>query len=230
LKAADAGNGDTERLTAIAQQLVQRHGIRTRTAITREQIPGGFRCIYPVLKAMEESGKLRRGYFVEGLGGIQFAAPGADDAIRHRPKTEESQPLVISATDPANAYGAALAWPKTSQEGTRLQRVSGAQVILYEGRLLGYLARSRRSLTTFLDREHVEWEQDCDRLARAVAESARKGPPLMVAKIDNQPPELSCFMAALKTAGFIPTSRGLVLREKSRTHIRHSVKWPEESA
>src|SRR5262249_18778961 len=72
----------TRRLHAVAQSLLDRHGIVTRGSVVAERVPGGFGALYPVLRAMEEAGQCRRGYFVEGLGAAQFALPGAVDRMR----------------------------------------------------------------------------------------------------------------------------------------------------
>src|SRR5690606_23088863 len=100
----------TQRVAALAQQLVERHGILTRDQLAREQIEGGFSAVYPVLKAMEESGRVRRGYFVEGQGGAQFAAAGADQLLREPAPSGPIRPLVLAATDPASAYGTSVPW------------------------------------------------------------------------------------------------------------------------
>src|SRR4029077_378417 len=98
-----AGGGTTRWIAAIAQQLLARHGVLTREALTIELIPGGFSSVYPVLRAMEESGRLRRGYFVAGLGATQFALPGAVDLLRSlRDEPDESEVVVLAAADPAN--------------------------------------------------------------------------------------------------------------------------------
>ena len=111
--AADAGPDATRRLHAVAEQLLDRHGVLTRGAVVAERVPGGFAGVYPVLKAMEEAGRCRRGYFVDGLGGAQFAVPGAVDRLRTLTEAPP-QPLtqVLAAGDPANPYGAALPWPE----------------------------------------------------------------------------------------------------------------------
>ncbi|MFF1796654.1 hypothetical protein ACFVXQ_20975, partial [Kitasatospora sp. NPDC058263] len=116
----------TVRATTQAQSLLDRHGLLTRGAVAAERIPGGFAGVYRVLAAMEERGRARRGYFVEGLGGAQFAMDGAADRLRSvsgrleraraaewpaGPAAEPPQVLVLAAADPANAYGAALPWP-----------------------------------------------------------------------------------------------------------------------
>ena len=104
---------ETERRTALAAQLLDRYGVLTREAVHAEGIAGGFAAVYEVLKAMEERGRVRRGYFAAGLGATQFALPGADERLRAlRLPPEESTTLILAATDPANAYGAALPWPE----------------------------------------------------------------------------------------------------------------------
>jgi ATP-dependent Lhr-like helicase len=119
----------TQWATAISQQLLSRHGVVTREAIGMENIPGGFSTLYPVLKAMEDAGKLRRGYFVAGLGATQFALPGAIDLLRSlRDTPDEVEVTQLSATDPANPYGATLKWPapgSTVRSGDKATHASG---------------------------------------------------------------------------------------------------------
>src|SRR5262249_20335150 len=98
--------------TALVQQLLSRYGVLTREAVMAESIAGGFDGCLPMLKAMEEAGRLRRGYFIAGLGAPQFALPGALDLLRSlKDGAEEPEVVVMAATDPANPYGAALKWP-----------------------------------------------------------------------------------------------------------------------
>ncbi|MCC2672834.1 MAG: associated domain protein, partial [Armatimonadetes bacterium] len=102
---------ETERLTARTRQLLERHGVLTREAVQSEGIEGGFSAIYPILRAMEEGGKIRRGYFVAGRGATQFGLPGAVDRLRAlREPPDEPTAVLLAATDPANPYGAALPW------------------------------------------------------------------------------------------------------------------------
>src|SRR5207237_6435235 len=111
-----AARASTAWAAATAQQLLARHGIVTREAVASENVAGGFGVIYPVLKALEENGRLRRGYFVAGLGATQFALPGALDLLRSmRDAPDDPEVAVLSATDPANPYGAALKWPAAKQ-------------------------------------------------------------------------------------------------------------------
>jgi len=143
------GPTPTERLAALAEQLLARSGIVTRDGVASEGIAGGFAALYPVLAALEEQGRIRRGYFVAGLGGSQFADPGALERLRmlRDAAPELPQAVVLGAADPANPYGAVLPWPK---EGARLARVAGAHVVLVDGALMVYLSREQRELRTFL--------------------------------------------------------------------------------
>jgi ATP-dependent Lhr-like helicase len=117
----------TRWIAAIAQQLLARHGVLTREALTTELIPGGFSVVYPVLKAMEEAGRLRRGYFVAGLGAAQFALPGAVDLLRGlRDAPHDTEVVVLSATDPASPYGATLKWPTFAAAAASVGKPEGA--------------------------------------------------------------------------------------------------------
>jgi ATP-dependent Lhr-like helicase len=110
-----AAQGTTKWAAALTQQLLARHGVLTREAVAAEAIPGGFGIVYPVLKGMEEHGRIRRGYFVAGLGATQFAMPGALDLLRSmRDQPDEAEVAVLAATDPANPYGATLKWPASA--------------------------------------------------------------------------------------------------------------------
>src|SRR5437870_8856995 len=102
----------TERGHATAVALLERHGVVTREAVMAENLPGGFSAVYPVLKAMEDAGRIRRGYFVAALGATQFATGGALDLLRSlRDENEQPETVMLAATDPANPYGAIVKWP-----------------------------------------------------------------------------------------------------------------------
>ena len=146
----------TESAHARALQLFERYGVLTREGALGEGAEGGFAGVYPVLKALEERGQVRRGYFVDGLGAAQFALPGAVDRLRaqrERPSRGDSadddgdEPgwSILAATDPGQPYGASLAWPDSAG---RPARATGAHVVLSEGRAVAYLERSGRSLLT----------------------------------------------------------------------------------
>jgi ATP-dependent Lhr-like helicase len=121
-------------------QLLDRHGVVTRESVLAEDVPGGFAGVYPVLRAMEETGAVRRGYFVAGLGGAQFALPGAIDRLRSvRDPAGDAVLTTLAAADPAQPYGAALPWP----EAAGGQRSAGAYVVL-DRRPAVFLERGRR--------------------------------------------------------------------------------------
>src|SRR5207237_8449200 len=136
---------------ALAELLLERQGIVTRDSVRGEGIPGGYGAVYGELRALETLGVCRRGYFVEGLGGAQFALSGAVERLRElRPKEgDEPQPLVLAAADPAQPYGAAVPWPRRA--GGRAARVAGAQVVLLGGEPALFVERGGRSLVPLRD-------------------------------------------------------------------------------
>jgi len=141
---------------AMAQQLLTRYGVVFRETAHAENLPGGFSAIYDVMKALEESGKIRRGYFAADLGATQFALPAAVDLLRSlRVQQEPERPemLQLAATDPANPYGALLRWPAPPDAGSSLTRSVGAQVILCDGELVAYLRRGNPNVQVFLPEE-----------------------------------------------------------------------------
>lgn len=208
-QAAEEGPTVTARQTAISAQLIERYGVLTREMLLREKIIGGFSGVYPVLKAMEEAGRIRRGYFVAGLGAAQFASPGADDQLRAvRTQLEQPVPtMVLASTDPANAYGNVLSWPETPKD-LRPERAAGAKVILWNGMLIGYLSRNGKHLMTFLP----EVEPDCSAATRelvtAVAAMGKPGESVILSRIDGRPPSQSTMLEPLKEAGFRSTNDG----------------------
>jgi ATP-dependent Lhr-like helicase len=210
---------ETSRRAALTRALLDRHGVLTREAVSAEGLEGGFTSIYDVLKAMEQSGRVRRGYFVAGLGATQFALPGADDRLRAcRDPQADPRAQVLAATDPANPYGAALPWPEDGREGARPQRAAGAQVILFEGRLLGYLGRTEKDLLTFLPDDFGATSRSAKALAQGLAslveEHAR--PTLILGRIDGDDPEKSPLGPHLTEAGFSPSSQGWFKRGATR--------------
>jgi ATP-dependent Lhr-like helicase len=207
----------TVRAHALALTLLERHGVLTRGAVAAERITGGFAAVYPVLRAMEEAGQARRGYFVEGLGGAQFALPGAVDRMRAlaEPKNNKSpeRALVLAAADPAQPYGAALPWPERPGEtpsSHRPGRKAGALTVLVDGSLVLYVERGGRTL--------LSWTDDPERLAPsaiALAAAVRDGAlgRLTVERADGERAGGdSPLTQALEAAGFRPTPRGLRLR------------------
>ncbi len=222
--ALDAGT-QTERRTALARQLLDRYGVLVREAAAAEGLAGGFGTVYPVLRALEEGGRVRRGWFVEGLGAAQFALPGAEDRLRaardRAPEASdaplESDTLLLAATDPAQPYGALVPWP-ARESGARPQRAAGALVLLREGRLLAWIGRSERTVLTFPDEHEPRRTQDLKALARALAslvdESGRRA--LLVQKLDGGAPSASPLAPYLEAEGFHASHDGLLRRAQPR--------------
>ncbi|MGQ0430782.1 MAG: DEAD/DEAH box helicase [Microthrixaceae bacterium] len=199
----------TQAAPARAVQLLERYGVLTREAALGEGAEGGFAGVYPVLKALEERGQVRRGYFVAGLGAAQFAVGGAVDRLRDRHDGNEGGPVVLAATDPAQPFGAALPWPST--EG-RPARAAGALVVLAAGEPLAYLERGGHRLVRFpaADDDH--------RWAGALADLVERGrfSSLELRTIDGasvaeSPPEVR---AALEAAGFQQAYKGWTRRPR----------------
>jgi len=214
--------GSTHTLQAhtLAMALLDRHGVLTRGAVAAERVTGGFSAVYPVLRAMEETGQCRRGYFIDGLGAAQFALPGAVDRMRAladrplgtAPDIKAERAVVLAAADPAQPYGAALPWPARPEEtagGHRPGRKAGALVVLSAGALALYVERGGKTL--------LSWTEDPEVLApaaAALATAVRGGAlgRLTVEKADGGGVYDSPLALALETAGFRPTPRGLRLR------------------
>jgi ATP-dependent Lhr-like helicase len=195
---------------ALAELLLERHGIVTRDGVRGEGIPGGYGAVYGELKALETLGLSRRGYFVEGLGGAQFALGGAVERLRElRPKDgEEAESLVLAAADPAQPYGAALPWPKRA--GARAARVAGAHVVLLGGEPALFVERGGRSLVPLREPEE-DWLREALRalVAHVKAGGAKR---LAVERFDGSPVADTEIMPLLLEAGFVAGPRRAVLR------------------
>jgi ATP-dependent Lhr-like helicase len=184
--------------------------VLTRGAVAAERVSGGFGAVYPVLRAMEEAGQCRRGYFIEGLGGAQFALPGAVDRMRGLGRGSSERTRVLPAADPAQPYGAALPWPSRSDDVThRPGRKAGALVVLVDGALVLYVERGGRTL--------LSWSSDPSVLeiaASALAVSVRDGAlgRMTVERADGAGVHDSPLAAALEAVGFRATPRGLRMR------------------
>jgi ATP-dependent Lhr-like helicase len=184
--------------------------VLTREGVASEGLAGGFSAVYPVLKAMEEAGQVRRGYFVAGLGATQFALPGADDRLRFsREPSEETRPArLLAATDPANPYGAALPWPDSA--AGRPERAAGARVVLLHGALIGFVTRGGKGLLTFLPDDAADHAHAAKALAEALAAADLHRRPV-IETIDGERAGQSPLRAALEAAGFRHSYDGLVL-------------------
>ena len=225
----------TLRAHAWAETLLARHGVVTRGAVEAEEIPGGFAAVYKVLAQMEDAGRCRRGYFVEGLGAAQFAAGNTVDRLRALDDTADDTVWpsgtdtptvrVVAATDPANPFGAALPWPEIATAGGdatdsardtvpagprhRPGRKAGALVVLVDGLCVLFVERGGRTVLVFDDRGAA-----VPLAAEALAESVRSGAvgPLTITTLGGETVHASRYSAVFRAAGFGITPKGLRIR------------------
>jgi ATP-dependent Lhr-like helicase len=218
----------TERSHALALQLLHRYGVLLRESVAAENVPGGFSAVYDVLKALEESGRIRRGYFVGGLGATQFALPAAVDLLRQlrtEPSQEKPEFVQLAATDPANPYGSILRWPELpvaeedSESAPRvLTRAAYAEVILRNGRLVAWLKRGNPNLLVFLPTEEPERSQTASGLAHFLCTRgqtrmhAHSHEGVLITTINGQPVATHFMARFLMDAGFHPGPLGMHLR------------------
>ncbi len=198
------------RMRAVAEVLLERYGIVTRETVLAEGVPGGFAGLYGELANLETLGTARRGYFVEGLGGAQFALPAAIERLRTMRSDEPAGALVVAATDPANPFGATLPWPKREQDaGRRPARVAGAFVVTIDAEPVLYVERGGKALVPLLEPDDTSLREALEALAEAV----RRGrvPRLGLERFDGEPVVGSEVGALLIELGFRQGPRRLTL-------------------
>ncbi len=206
----DPSISDTERAHALVTMLLERYGLASRAAAQFEEIPGGYASIYPVLREMEERGRLRRGHFVEGIAGSQFALAGAVERLRAHRDLPEREPRALLAVDPANPYGSILPWPE-AEHGGRPRRVPGAWVILHRGALALYMEKGGRTLLTFGPFSNPV-------VARSVLSTLMRLPRrrphrLRIGTIDDRPPVEGPYFDLLRELGFFREASTMVYAE-----------------
>jgi ATP-dependent Lhr-like helicase len=223
-------------MTSLAQQLLARHGVVTRETVTHEGIAGGFSTVYQILKAMEDAGRVRRGYFVAGLGGAQFAMPAALDLLRSmRDVPDEPRTVVLAATDPANPYGTIMKWPDTSgplvpedslpaalvEGGRGPTRSVGSIVILVDGAAAAYLKKGERELLLFAPGDEPRRATVIRQVARmllrlaAAREEGRRG--MLIVDVNSVPATAHPAAQIFIDEGFLPTAMGLQARVPAGT-------------
>lgn len=203
-----------ERTLALAEGLVARHGVVAAGSVASESVPGGFSALLPVLRVLEDGGRVLRGHFVEGLGGAQFAQRDAVERLRlvDEDPTAGAGTVVLAAVDPANPYGAALEWPPTGADDTGAGpspvRRAGALVVLHDGAPVVWAGRGSRGMVTFTDDPEL-----LERAARALVARVRESglAPVAVEAVDGLPVRSTGLGRALREAGFSGTPRGLRL-------------------
>jgi ATP-dependent Lhr-like helicase len=218
--AHEGPSGAAERRRVLAELLLERYGIVTREQVLAEGIKGGFAMLYDTFANLETLGVCRRGYFIEGMGGAQFALPGAVERLRggQGEAGEGAGPrtLVIAAADPAQPYGAALPWPKREGSQSRPARVAGAHVVLVEDQPVVYVERGGRSLVTLADAREASSARELDPLREALvalADAVRAGRlgKLALERIDGESALASSLAGVLVELGFHSGPRRLTL-------------------
>jgi ATP-dependent helicase Lhr and Lhr-like helicase len=199
------------RMRALCEVLLERYGIVTRETVLAEGVSGGFSALYTELSNLETLGTARRGYFVEGLGGAQFALPAAIERLRSMRSDEQAGPMVLASTDPANPYGATLPWPKREDDesGRRPARVPGAYVVTLDAEPVLYVERGGKALLPLRDPDE-EWLRPA---LEALADAVRRGrvPRLGIERFDGEPVVGSEVGALLIELGFRQSPRRLTL-------------------
>lgn len=212
----DGGVGDTEREHARALALLDRHGILSRTSLAIEDVTGGFSSIYPVLRTMDELGRVRRGYFVEGLLGAQFAMPGSIERLREmRDTPTEADIVALAACDPANPWGAAIPWPGELHGLRGPKREAGATVVLVDGTPWLWLSKSGRSLITFPEAELANDPGMLDAAVESALESHQRF-PISIEKVNGEPITGASIIEHLLRAGCYQDMRGVRFERKAR--------------
>ncbi|MGO1803308.1 MAG: Lhr family ATP-dependent helicase, partial [Microbacteriaceae bacterium] len=209
----EAATTASRRATVSAGLLLDRYGVVTRGAVQSEGTPGGFAQTYRILAGFEEAGHCRRGYVIEKLGAAQFAASTTVDRLRtfaNLPDPAPRRSITLAATDPANPYGAALAWPRREGVSHRPGRKAGGLVVLVDGELVLYLERGGRTVLAFDDDPEALRAAASDLVATS---RARRLETLTVEKINGEAIYGTSFATALQEAGFVATPRGFTFRK-----------------
>jgi ATP-dependent helicase Lhr and Lhr-like helicase len=218
----------TEWVASMAQQLLVRYGVVSREVAAAENIPGGYSAIYPALRTMEESGWIRRGMFVAGMGAAQFAMSSGVEMLRSlRADPEKAEAVHLGSTDPANPYGALLPWPRLGEDNPEtphgMARVSGASVVIVDGRLAAFLRRRNPGLRVFLPDEEPDRSRYARELAKKLAEVALKRQSrrsgLLVGEVNGHQAREHFLASYLLDAGFVDTALGFQMRRTTAAAI-----------
>jgi ATP-dependent Lhr-like helicase len=233
----------TEWSTALAQQLLTRYGVVTREVAAAESIPGGFSAVYDVLRALDDAGRVRRGFFVGGVAATQFALPPALDLLRSlRQAPDQPEAVILAASDPANPYGTLLKWPAREADapdraageapkGRGPTRSVGARVVLVDGGCVGYVPRGGRQVQTWLPEAEPERSRAARALAETLAAVARSGEGreggLLVGEVDGIAAHEHPIAPFLVAAGFVRSGLGYQVRRERRPAPREAAADPD---
>jgi ATP-dependent Lhr-like helicase len=223
----------TEWSASVAQQLLLRYGVVVRESAAAEDLPGGFSAFYPALRQMEERGLIRRGMFISGLGGSQFAMNAAVESLRAlRPHARKSA-ILLASVDPANPYGNLIPWPslpENSGQGPHgMARTSGASVLLIDGVLVAFLRRGNSALKLWIPSSQPERAQAAAReLARVALRRQAQRSGLLISEINGKPSHEHFFGPYLEEAGFVLTALGYQMRRAHNSTVEPEPESEEE--
>ena len=221
--AVPAGDADapassaTRWASAFVDQLLARNGVVTREVVAAESIPGGFGAIYPVLRALEDAGRIRRGYFVGGVAATQFAQPSAIDLLRSlRDVPDRAETVHLASTDPGNPYGSLLRWPATPPDAGEVppafSRSAGTSVILVDGALAAFLRAGNPDVAVCLPEAEPDRSRVCQAVAGELADLAARGEGrsggLLIGTINGRPAARHPLAAWLTACGFVAGNLG----------------------
>jgi ATP-dependent helicase Lhr and Lhr-like helicase len=224
---------------SVAQQLLLRYGLVVRESAAAEDLPGGFTAFYPALRQMEDRGWVRRGMFISGLGGSQFAINAAVESLRALRSPARTTAIMLAAVDPANPYGNLLPWPRladvdeSAQSSHGMARTSGASVLLVAGDLVAYLRRGNPALKLWLPAAQPERDEYARAAARELArvallrQSSRGG--LLISEINAKPAREHFFAQFLEESGFVLTALGHQMRRPRPPELEHDPESEEVS-
>ena len=210
----------------VARQWLDRYGVVAREWWRRERPAVSWRAVYRELKRLEFRGDVRRGYFVSGLTGVQFALPQAVELLRSSgpgPAQADDEPaaagvmhpvIVMAASDPANGYGlpasplAATVDVDPNVQLTR-RRGRGALIATRAGVVLLIAEGRGRRVTVRADAEPQDVADAARALARHLVAVADRRRDVIVETIDGVNAAGSLRAGAFEAAGFRATAGGL---------------------
>ncbi|GJL47941.1 ATP-dependent helicase [Citrobacter farmeri] len=201
---------DTERMLAWTENMLDRYGVIGRQAVITENVPGGFPALQTLCRSMEDSGRILRGRFVEGMGGAQFAERHTIDRLRDLTSSNtENQaftPVALSANDPANPWGTLLPWP-THPSSLVPARRNGAFVVISAGQLRLYLAQGGKKMMVWSENEEIPSPE----IFSALAGALRREPRLRftLTEVNDKPVRQTTLFTLLREVGFSSSPQGL---------------------
>lgn len=196
----------TRQALALAENMLDRYGVITRGSAISEQIPGGFPALQPVLRGMEDAGRIMRGRFIAGAGGAQFTDALTIERLRElaQQPADTTAAVALAAMDPANPFGATLGWP-VHMTGARPVRRLGARIAIVGGELALYLPQGGKDLLIFTPDEA---QQQAAIAALALALKREKSLSFTLETVNGQPVSQSPLLNTLRHAGFSRVPQG----------------------